>query len=900
MNSLRERLWSFHLIYLVIIIILPFSSQEGLAHSQTIKRLARLEPIVLPTLIISPRQFVARDISPNPNYIPPFTSLKHDDSFHLQFQAYNSSILLSLSPNIELFHPDASTVVVDSSGEEVISPLHHEDYRIYKGEVLDTFSTRQELGWARIIIRHDIDHSHPHPLFEGAFSIGPEIFHIKTKESFNLAKRSFDPHDPSDSPLIIYRDSDMLDMHSNDHHLTTRNSNSPAECAADETAFNQRKLTGRRITNTLKERSLSDLYDPTLQFWSSPKKYSTMTKRADIYQGCPKSRLINYMGAAADCTYTAAYQGIQNARIQMINDWNTASSVYERTFNVSLGIVQFYMMTPVCPTTVSRNLTWNQNCSSSYTINSRLSDFSIWRGSKGEDGAGLWHLMTQCFTGVKVGIAWLSQLCETGASEQLESDGSSEWVSGTGVSSITLDEWKVVAHEIGHGFGAIHDCTAQLCPCSGDCNCCPLSTSTCDSGGTYIMNPTSNVSTNNFSPCSVADICSSLPNIGYCLQVPGTKKVESFAMCGNGILEPGEECDPGGVDDACCFGATCKLKPGAVCDDYNQACCKNCSLSASGTLCRAPISTCDLPEYCNGTSTACPTDIHLDDGTSCANGTMKCASGMCTSRSAQCALRGARLNITEECSFQQDSCQISCADPSDPHNCLALSGMFLDGTDCGLAGRCLKGQCKSTGALNTAKAWINQNKQIAIPVITVGSIIILLLLARCSWWLRSYTRRRKRLTKEKDSRPPSIVSNPPEGGTDGPPGYAGFRSSQLSRLEVGNRRTVETLPIESPLPVYGGNRSTGASNEEWEMQVTSHHSRSSSVAPVPSLHNQDEESSQSSRSINFRSSNPGSVMTTPVSRRMHAVSIASADSDTYLPPKHDIVNISDHPQDSVV
>jgi Reprolysin family propeptide len=116
-----------------------------------------LEPIVLPTLTISPRKFVARDISPNPNYIPSFTSLKHDDSFHLQFQAYNSSILLSLSPNIELFHPDASTVVVDPSGEEVTSPLHHEDYRIYKGEVLDSFNTKQELGWARIIIRHDIE-----------------------------------------------------------------------------------------------------------------------------------------------------------------------------------------------------------------------------------------------------------------------------------------------------------------------------------------------------------------------------------------------------------------------------------------------------------------------------------------------------------------------------------------------------------------------------------------------------------------------------------------------------------------------------------------------------------------------------------------------------------------------
>lgn len=203
--------------------------------------------------------------------------------------------------------------------------------------------------------------------------------------------------------------------------------------------------------------------------------------------------------------------------------------------------------------------------------------------------------------------------------------------------------------------------------------------------------------------------------------------------------------------------------------------------------------------------------------------------------------------------------------------------------------------------MNTAIAWINQNKQISIPVITVGSIIILLILARCSWWLRAYTRRRRRRSKEKDSRPPSIVSNPPENGDQQPPGYAGFRSSQLSRLEVGNRRsTIETVPIETPLPTYGANRSIGAS-EEWEMQPTvGHHSRSSSIAPVPSLHNQDEDSSQSSRSANFRSSNPGSLMTTPVSRRMHAVSIASADSDTYLPPKHEVVNISDHPQQDTV
>ncbi|RUS13245.1 Metallo-peptidase family M12B Reprolysin-like-domain-containing protein [Endogone sp. FLAS-F59071] len=190
-------------------------------------------------------------------------------------------------------------------------------------------------------------------------------------------------------------------------------------------------------------------------------------------------------------------------------------------------------------------------------------------------------------------------LCQTSATVQQASDGTSEYVSGTGVSSITRDEWKVVAHEIGHGFGAIHDCTAQLCPCIGDCGCCPLSAQQCDAGGTYIMNPTSNVSTNDFSPCSITDICHAFPTSGFCLQAPGTLQVETLAMCGNGIVEAGEECDPGGTDDACCYAKTCLFKPGAQCDDYNDECCQSCTIRPAMAICRPAQSSCDIAEYCN-------------------------------------------------------------------------------------------------------------------------------------------------------------------------------------------------------------------------------------------------------------------------------------------------------------
>lgn len=121
-----------------------------------------------------------------------------------------------------------------------------------------------------------------------------------------------------------------------------------------------------------------------------------------------------------------------------------------------------------------------------------------------------------------------------------------------------------------------------------------------------------------------------------CLADPGSGDVTliSLKQCGNGIVEPGEDCDPGANGSSTCcdpdssslrspissklsltlfallFLSACKFRTGAVCDPSSSACCNaQCGFSAAGVVCRAATSGgCDVAETCPGTNSTCPPD----------------------------------------------------------------------------------------------------------------------------------------------------------------------------------------------------------------------------------------------------------------------------------------------------
>ncbi|KAJ2931176.1 hypothetical protein H1R20_g5919, partial [Candolleomyces eurysporus] len=419
---------------------------------------------------------------------PPPHTLRYDDSFRLTISAFDDTFHLHLRPNDHLIHPAAriNYYGLDSDGSYTVlrtEPLLRETVKAYMGEVVaaDHSPTRMrediagiapqphpaDLGWARITVHRLGDNFAP--VYEGAFSANGVVYHISTKENYLRNKHSLDPDvvrplGSGDEHLVIWKDSDA--MTPEEEHLVKTGSKptgpiaTPMSCAHDTLPYN----TNPELNPTLRNPYVDSSW---LGHLLNPQPNGTLYRRDDAptggsgmgtnfvefigqNTGCPTEQKIIYMGVAADCEYVRKYNGQDNAKQQILNTWNTASATFKTTFNVGLGITTLNVQDSTCPSG-STDLPWNVPCSSA-NLNSRLSLFSAWRGTLGDDGNGLWHLMSGCPTGAEVGIAWLATICQTAAG-----GNPGQVVSGTAVSTSGRTEWQVVAHEIGHNFGAIHD-----------------------------------------------------------------------------------------------------------------------------------------------------------------------------------------------------------------------------------------------------------------------------------------------------------------------------------------------------------------------------------------------------------------------------------------------------------
>merc|ERR1719320_1691136 len=284
------------------------------------------------------------------------------------------------------------------------------------------------------------------------------------------------------------------------------------------------------------------------------------------------------------------------------------------------------------------------------------------------------------FEGGTLGLAWTGDLKNAGGVCEKNGHYRGSFKSlNTGI--ITLMNYGkhvppavshvTMAHEMGHNFGSPHDPEAnKACVPGGE-------------DGNYIMfaRATSGDKYNNkrFSPCS-------LKSINKVLQVKargpkGRFNEPEISICGNGVVEDGEECDCGWEEDCveeCCWPQRtkysqsqlpCTLRPGKECSPSQGPCCdRDCSYNI-GNKCRED-NGCRDQSYCNGLSTHCPPSHKKPNKTVC-NQEFVCYQGECTG--SICLAYG-----LESCQCRQGpddsptkACELCCKEAGEDKPCLS-------------------------------------------------------------------------------------------------------------------------------------------------------------------------------------------------------------------------------------
>lgn len=750
-------------------------------------------------------------IAKNPSILTPSHRVTAVSNFDVAFDVSGTRVRLSLEPNHDLFVEGAKMKILGADGkivrEEHIDRAAH---RVFKGTTwLKRGNRWDNVGWARIYISRDgLD-----PLFEGAFTIDYDHHHVQLASTYMKTRYEADPtiHVGHNEFMVVSRDSDIS---SSQEQTELRKREGKAGCGSDSLNFNNDLE--HPIYQSMKPRDDGFFARARRQLDTSPGGGNgagvNLVGSIGSTEGCPNTRKVALVGVATDCTYTEELNGTDSTRDNVIRQMNTASNLFESTFNISLGLADLIVTERSCPTSVQQATPWNQACSANVNIQERLNLFSQWRGQQ-DDKNSHWTLLTTCGTGSAVGLAWLGQACTEGSTDN-GSGSSGETVAGANVVVRTPTEWQVIAHETGHTFGAVHDCTADACRDSNTVNsqqCCPLSSSTCDAGQEFIMNPSTSKNIERFSPCSIGNICSALGRNSVkseCLSNNRGVTTISGERCGNGIVEGDEDCDCGGPegcgDNKCCNPQTCKFQDNAACDDSNDDCCRECQLASANTVCRPSTGSCDPEEKCTGNSAYCPKDEIEENGKSCGNG-LQCASGQCTSRDQQCrTIMGSITQTNDTYACDNRNCMLSCASPEFGANeCYGINQNFLDGTPCNGGGKCGNGVCSSGGSVtDEVKNWFQtpSNRNIIIGVgAGIGGLLVLCIFG-CCW--RSFKRRNRQ--KKYAAAAAAAASYPPPQAGASHRGHSGSRS----------RRNGQ----QSPPPNYGGpnmSQPQGQGNQYW-------------------------------------------------------------------------------------
>jgi len=391
------------------------------------------------------------NLAKNPSILTPNNRVTAVSTFDVAFDFSGKRIRLSLEPNHDIFVEGATVSYLGADGRVVRKePIDRLQHKVFKGTAWLRRGNRwDKVGSARIDIKQD----GLSPLFEGTFTVDHDHHHVQLASTYKQGRsdEDVDINLRDDEFMVVFRDSDAR---REEEQMELKKRAASLACASDELGFNTQE--DHPVYVSMRARSEDNFFSSPFsalmgkrQLDSSPGggngAGTNLVQSIGSTTGCPSTRKVALVGVATDCTYTQSFNSNTNqTRNNVITQMNSASELFESTFNISLGLANLVVTEPNCPTTVQQATPWNQPCKDDLTIQDRLNLFSAWRGQQNDDFAH-WTLLSTCNTRSAVGLAWLGQACTKGSQGSSSSSGTNETVAGANVVIRTLQEWQVIA-----------------------------------------------------------------------------------------------------------------------------------------------------------------------------------------------------------------------------------------------------------------------------------------------------------------------------------------------------------------------------------------------------------------------------------------------------------------------
>lgn len=225
-----------------------------------------------------------------------------------------------------------------------------------------------------------ISSNHPSSNFH---TTNNEISLLKRSANADYAKKRID-----DDLIIMKESMDPKQQKSFGFPINSR-TNSTFKCGHDDLSFNtDPRGVGNdflhKINNGMDEKHNDIKINPLTAQYYLAKRSSGGDAKNEF--GCPANRKVLYIGVAADSAYLAKFNGNRQAAVSnILTDFNLVSAIYEKSFNIELGVLSIILLGKKEGKKKNDAVPWDLPCLQGVSISERLNAFSSWRDGQSKD-----------------------------------------------------------------------------------------------------------------------------------------------------------------------------------------------------------------------------------------------------------------------------------------------------------------------------------------------------------------------------------------------------------------------------------------------------------------------------------------------------------------------------------